>query len=259
MRQPHPDEMLSTGCGVFSLHLARKHESTLRSVRHHIGDRSSIMVAIISCLSQKGGVAKSALARLVAREYAAAGRRVMLADLDTLQSTSLEWSGRRLAASIAPAVPTQSFESIKKSLKSAEGNELLVLDGRGFADRQTAEAAAISGAVLLPTGTSVDDLRPSVRLAHELIAAGLEHRRLVFALCRTGDSARENDEAGQYIRAAGYHCLPEIWPERAGYRQAHDEGRTATEARHPSLRAKAQIFADRLTTTLDKLIWEKTP
>jgi chromosome partitioning protein len=132
------------------------------------------------------------------------------------------------------------------------------LDGRGFADRHTAEAAVASGAVLLPTGTSVDDLRPTVRLAHELIAAGLERRRLIFALCRTGDSARENDEASQYIQAAGYFCLSPVWPERAGYRQAHDEGRTATEARHPSLKFKARIFASALTGTLDTMISEKT-
>jgi chromosome partitioning protein len=212
------------------------------------------MVAVVSCLSQKGGVAKSAVARLVAREYAAAGRRVLIADLDVLQATSKEWSDRRMDAAIFPTVPTQSFETVKAALKGADGVDLLVLDGRGFADRHTADAATASDAILLPTGTGVDDLRPAVRLAHELIAAGVEHRRLVFALCRTGDSVRENDEAGQYIRTAGYFCLAPVWPERAGYRQAHDEGRTATEARHPSLQAKARLFAGALTGTLDTLI-----
>lgn len=215
------------------------------------------MVAVVSCLSQKGGVAKSALARLVAREYAAAGRRVVIGDLDTLQGTSTEWSNRRATAAIFPSVPTHGFESVKKALKASANADLLVLDGRGFADRHTAEAAANSGAILLPTGTSVDDLRPTVRLAHELIAAGIGPKRLVFALCRTGDGARENEEARQYIRAAGYYCLSEVWPERAGYRQAHDEGRTASEARHPSLRAKAKIFADALTGILDTLIWKQ--
>jgi chromosome partitioning protein len=212
------------------------------------------MVAVVSCLSQKGGVAKSAMARLVAREYAATGRRVLIADLDILQGTSKEWSDRRMDAGIFPTVPTQSFETVKAALKGADGADLLVLDGRGFADRHTADAAVASDAILLPTGTSVDDLRPTVRLAHELIAAGVDRRRLVFALCRTGDSTRENDEAGQYIRAAGYFCLAQVWPERAGYRQAHDEGRTATEARHPSLLAKARLFAGALTGTLDTLI-----
>lgn len=214
------------------------------------------MVAVVSCLSQKGGVAKSGLTRLIAREYAAAGRRVLVGDLDTLQGTSTEWSDRRNSAAIFPTVPTQGFESVKKALKASASADLLVLDGRGFANHQTAEAAAASDAIMLPTGTSIDDLRPSIRLAHELIAAGIEHHRLIFALCRTGDGARENDEATLYIRTAGYQCLPQVWPERAGYRQAHDEGRAATEARHPSLRAKAKTFAGALTGALDPLIWK---
>jgi chromosome partitioning protein len=214
------------------------------------------MVAIVACLSQKGGVAKSALARLVAREYGARGRRVLLGDLDTLQSTSTEWADRRHAAGIAPAISACNFETVKKALKEADGLDLLVLDGRGFADMLSIEAASTAGAVVLPTGTAVDDLRPTVRLAHELIEAGIKRKRLLFALCRAGDSVRENEEARQYIEAAGYACLKTTWPERAGYRQAHDEGRTATEVRHPSLKAKAMGFAGELTGVLDTLIWE---
>jgi len=222
-------------------------------------EAQTLMVAVVSCLSQKGGVAKSALARLIAREYASVGRRVMIGDLDTLQATSTEWSNRRNDAAIFPTVPTHGFESVKKAIKAAAGSELLIIDGRGYADRHTAEAAEASDAILLPTGTSVDDLRPTVRLAHELIAAGIERQRIVFALCRTGDGARENADADLYIRSAGYACLSQVLPERAGYRQAHDEGRTATEARHASLRSKAKAFAGALTGVLDTLIWKAKP
>ena len=217
------------------------------------------MVAVVSCLSQKGGVAKSALARLVAREYASAGRRVIIGDLDTLQGTSTEWSNRRNDAAIFPTVPTRGFESVKKAVKGAAASDLLILDGRGYADHHTAEAAEASDAILLPTGTSVDDLRPTVRLAHELIAGGIQPRRVIFALCRTGDGARENADAELYIRTAGYTCLSQVLPERAGYRQAHDEGRTVTEARHPSLRTRAKTFATALTGVLDTLIWKVKP
>jgi len=43
----------------------------------------------------------------------------------------------------------------------------------------------------LPTGLSLDDLRPSVRLAHELIGVGVQACNLAFVLCRTGDSEKE--------------------------------------------------------------------
>jgi chromosome partitioning protein len=146
----------------------------------------------------------------------------------------------------------------QEALKAGAGNDLLILDARGFADQQTVEVAQAANIVLLPTGLSVDDLRPSVRLAHELATAGIPKDNLLFALCRTGDSAREIAEARLFVEQAGYACLRPVWPERAGYRHAHDEGRTGTEARHPSLKAKAEIFAKALTQAIDRHIKEKT-
>ena len=213
------------------------------------------MSAIVSCLSQKGGVGKSALARLVAFEYARRRKRVLLADLDALQATSLEWAERRRAAGLLPAVPAQRCNTAKEAIKAADKVELLVVDGPGFADRQTMEAALASKAVLLPTGLGVDDLRPSVRLAHELVAGGCERKRLVFCLLRTGTGQREIDEARHYLSAANYRVVGETWPEKAGYRQAHDDGRAASEAFHPASRARAKAFIDAVGKVLDGLLW----
>jgi chromosome partitioning protein len=202
-------------------------------------------VLVVGCASQKGGVAKSSLARLLARELATQGRRVLLADLDVLQATSLEWARRRADVGLQPEVRVVRCDSVKQALKQARhaDAECLVLDARGFADAQTLEVAQAAGALLIPSGLGVDDLLPSVRLAHELTRAGIPQARIGMALCRSGDTPSEITEAARYIDEAGYHCLPIAWPERAGYRRAHDEGRVATEARHPSLRAKAQAFA----------------
>jgi chromosome partitioning protein len=202
-------------------------------------------VLVVGCASQKGGVAKSSLARLLARELVGRGRRVLLADLDLLQATSLEWAERREAAGQLPAIRVEGCDSVKQALKRARqaDADCLVLDARGFADPQTLGVAKAADAVLIPSGLAVDDLLPAVRLAHELTRAGVAPRRIGMALCRTGDGEAEVAEATRYIAEAGYHCLAAAWPERAGYRRAHDEGRVATEARHPSLRAKAQAFA----------------
>lgn len=200
---------------------------------------------VVGCASQKGGVAKSALARLLAREFAERGRRVLLADLDVMQATSLEWARRRTEAGYLPAITVEGCETVKQALKRARQAEAdcLVLDARGFADQQTLEVAEAAAAVLIPSGLAVDDLLPAVRLAHELTRAGVTRARIGMALCRAGDAESELAEAKRYIAEAGYHCLANAWPERAGFRRAHDEGRVATEARHPSLRAKAQAFA----------------
>ncbi len=50
------------------------HESTLKIKTLLFTRKSKPMVAVVSCLPQKGAVAKSALAWLIAREYASVGR-----------------------------------------------------------------------------------------------------------------------------------------------------------------------------------------
>ena len=214
---------------------------------------------VVGCASQKGGVAKSSLARLLAREFADRGRRVLLADLDVLQATSLEWAHRRAEAGQRPEVPVERCESVKQALKRARAAhaDCLVLDARGFADPQTLAVAQAADALLIPSGLAVDDLLPAVRLAHELTRAGVPRARIGVALCRAGDAEAEIAEAARYIADAGYCCLRTSWPERAGYRRAHDQGRVATEARHPSLRAKAQAFASAAVAFIEKRVVEE--
>lgn len=201
---------------------------------------------VVGCASQKGGVAKSSLARLLAREYAARGRRVLLADLDGLQATSLEWARRREQAGVKPVFAVERCDDVKEALKRARAAraDCLVLDARGIADAVTLEVARGADAVLIPSGLAVDDLIPAVRLAHELVRSGVPKARIAMALCRAGDAESEIAEARRFVEEAGYRCLGIAWPERAGYRRAHDEGRVGTEARHPSLRARASAFAN---------------
>jgi chromosome partitioning protein len=201
------------------------------------------MPIVVSAISQKGGVGKSAVARLVAREYAASGWSVRVADFDLKQMTSVEWAARRLAAGIEPVIEVQGYASVALALKGASSADLLVMDGRGFADKLSQDMARASHKVLLPTGLSLDDLRPSVRLAHELVGVGVQARNLAFVLCRTGDSEKEIASAREYIEGAGYRCLDASWPERTGYRDAHDQGKAGSEALHSSLRVKAEAVA----------------
>ena len=62
------------------------------------------MTTLIAFVSQKGGVGKSTLSRAVAREAAASGLNVKVADLDTQQGTTVAWHRRRLDAGIEPTV-----------------------------------------------------------------------------------------------------------------------------------------------------------
>ena len=76
------------------------------------------MAVIVGMVSQKGGVGKSTLSRLVAREYALAGWTVKIADLDVSQGTSFNWQSRRLQAGIEPVIPVERFGTVEQALKT---------------------------------------------------------------------------------------------------------------------------------------------
>ena len=196
------------------------------------------MTAIIGLISQKGGVGKSTLARALAREAAAGGLRVKLADLDTQQGTSSNWHRRRLDIGIEPAFSVEAFKTAAQALRIAPDFDLLVLDGPARASSATLEIGRQASLVIQPTGASVDDLHPAVLTFHELVREGVPKIRLVFALCKIGTDAEEG-EARAYIAQAGFETLVGFIPERPAYRQAQNLGLTITETRFPQLNRRA--------------------
>ena len=104
------------------------------------------MGVVVAFVSQKGGVGKSTLARALAREAAAGGLSVKVADLDVQQGTLVNWQRRRLAANRKPGVSVESFRSAESALNGRDTYDLLVLvpSRRRMAcrDRQTHSAPA---------------------------------------------------------------------------------------------------------------------
>ena len=210
------------------------------------------MTIHIGIVSQKGGVGKSTLCRLIACEYAKAGWNVKIADLDVAQGTCYDWQARRMSNKIAPDVPVERFSTITQALKFSHVYDLLVFDGKPYTTTQTLEIANTATLLILPTGLALDDLRPSVLLAGQLAAKGIPTDKVTFAFCRVGESESELHDATQYIQDAGYSILDGAMPEKTGYRRASDLGRSPTETRFPSLNKKADILAqsiiDKITT-----------
>ena len=153
------------------------------------------MGIVIGVVSQKGGVGKSTIARLVAREFAAQDWSVKIGDLDISQATSFKWRARRLQSGVEPDVPIEQFGRVDQALKATGHHDLLVLDGAPHATAATQQIARSSDLVVIPTGLAVDDLEPGVLLAHDLVKAWLSPWRLVFALCRVGTSDPEIAES----------------------------------------------------------------
>lgn len=206
---------------------------------------------ILGFISQKGGVGKSTLARLVAREYAAAGWNVKIADLDPGQGTSYKWLHRRMQGQFEPDIAVERFRNVDRAIPFAAHYDLFIFDGPAYSNSGTLAIANASDLVVLPTGLCVDDMEPAVLLAHELAANGVPGEKITFAFCRVGESNAELAESRSYVAKAGYACLDAALPERTAYRRATDEGKALTECQFPTLRLKAddvaQAIMDRLS------------
>lgn len=210
------------------------------------------MAIKIAIASQKGGVGKSSCARLIAREFAAQGWAVKIADLDIQQGTSFHWHKERAANKVKPEIRAEVFTSVAQALKDADNFDLFIMDGAPAASSATRDMAKAADLVLLPTGLSNDDLRPQILLAHELIKAGVRADRLFFVLWRVGDSTVEIRDARDYIEQAGYRVLDGEVPDRTDYRRASDRGKAFTETSHKSLNVRADMVAQSIVDAIDQ-------
>ena len=200
---------------------------------------------LVSFVSQKGGVGKSTLARLFAVGAAHRGMKTLLADFDLEQLTCVEWNALRLRGAIEPEIDARPFKSLKKLRKSDEAFDMIVADTRGLADDLTRELAEDSEVVFLPTGTTGDDLRPTLALARKIARQGAEGR-IVLVLSKVGRSDRQLEIARDAIDASGFELLPAQWPLRDGFQADLDAGRAGREARNPYLREMAEAMEQAL-------------
>jgi|SRR5208282_1466892 len=205
---------------------------------------------IISLISQKGGVGKSALARLLAVEFAKAGWSVKIADLDSAQGTATKWKARRDRAKLQPDIAVEKFRTVERALDEAPRYDLLILDGPAHAEKGGLVMARRSDLVLMPTGYSLDDMEAQIEAAYELEAAGIPADRVCFVFCRAVASSAEDKDARAYLQKARVNVLDPVFPELASVRQGHAEGRAASEVPFRTVQEKVavlvQAVADRL-------------
>ena len=163
----------------------------------------------------------------------------MLADFDLEQLTCVEWNALRLSHEVEPDIDARAFKTLKKLRKSEETLDVIVVDTRGLADELSREIAEDSDVVFLPTGTSGDDLRPTLALARKLAKHGADGR-LVIVLSKVGRSETQLARAIETIEESGFELLSEHWPLRDGFQADLDIGRAGREARNPYLREAAE-------------------
>ena len=226
--------------------LACQHASMLNEGEKH-------MAILVGMVSQKGGVGKSTLARLLACAFAAQDWDVKIADLDLSQGTSFQWRSRRLENAIEPDIPVEQFGRVDQALKIADQYDLLIFDGAPHSSKATQDIAQASDLVVLPTGLAVDDLQPAVLLAHDLVKHLVTRSHIAFVLCRVGHSTAEINDARAYLEQAGYSVLQGSLPEQVAYRRASDEGRALSETRYSSLNQRSEELAQSMVDKISEL------
>lgn len=205
----------------------------------------------IGVISQKGGVGKSTLVRAIATEYAKHEYKVLVADMDTSQTTVTTWGADRLRNEIEPRVYAEPFSKINDLEKHKANYDLAVIDGAPASNRQTLEIANVSDLIILPTKVTLDDLRPQIRLAHELQKRGVERKKMAFVLSMVGKSSAEIQGAKEYIEEAGYKCLGAI-PQKDSIGQAHDTGRSALETPFPTVNRAVDKVIETIVSEVQK-------
>jgi chromosome partitioning protein len=211
------------------------------------------MALIVGVVSQKGGVGKSTISRLVACNYSANEWLVKIADMDLSQGTCTSWNRRRLQNEIEPKVAVEQFASVKDALKQADQYDMIVFDGAPHSTSKTLEIAQVSSLVILPTGMALDDLEPTIKLAHELKKHKVNPQKIAIAFSRIGSSDAEFAEASAYVEASGYYLLDGALYEKTAIRRASDEGKCATETSFRTINEKADILVQSIVNRIDEL------
>jgi chromosome partitioning protein len=207
---------------------------------------------VVGVVSQKGGVGKSTLCQLIAREAAISGKHAKILDFDVKQMTSTDWVRARLERDLAPAIKAEPTKNVEKALKHAKGYDLVLLDGAPGSPKRTGELMLACDLIILPTGASRADLVPTLSLARRIGEMKLAADGPIFALCRVF-TAPEVAEARATIGDAGFEAFDGELIERPGYRQAQNLGRSPTETAFPSLNDKARLLA---RSILSRLAWD---
>ena len=196
-------------------------------------------MTVIAFISQKGGVGKSTLSQALAVEAKKQKINVLLADCDSQQATSLEWS------KIKGKVPCQVFQQVKDIWPLSKNYELIIIDGPARTSAGTLEIAKHADLLIQPTGASRADLVPAVKEFNALKKAGINQKKLLFVLNHIGSPA-EGEIAFDYLKDTGYSYLPISLPEKVSFRSIQNEGKAITQISYKTLRRKVKKLIENI-------------
>lgn len=184
---------------------------------------------IIACLSQKGGVGKSTLARLIATAYAAHDQAVGIMDFNGAQETSTFWARQRQAAGIKPQVHAEVATQANR-MRTDKRFDIIVADGRPDSPDVTLSIALTADLVIVPTSVTVDDLVPQLRFARELVAKGVKQNKILFVINRVTENKLLIQDSISFI-GDEFKVAATTLPYRDAFIRCHTAGYSVGEVK----------------------------
>ncbi|NKX37347.1 ParA family protein [Rhodobacteraceae bacterium R_SAG4] len=184
---------------------------------------------IIACLSQKGGVGKSTIARLIATAYAAHDTRVAIYDFNGTQETSTFWSRQRKSNEIEPAVHAEVATQANR-MRSDLRFDVIVADGRPDSPDITLSIAREADFIVVPTSVTMDDLVPQLRFARELVTRGVPKERILFVVNRVTENKLLIKDAYDFI-GEEFAIASASLPYRDAFIRCHTAGFSVGEVK----------------------------
>jgi chromosome partitioning protein len=191
---------------------------------------------VVSLSSRKGGAGKSTICVHLAVAAEARGLRTAIFDLDPQASAAL-WSDHR-GEPIPAVVPAQA-PRLKSLLKQAVdgGADLVLLDTPPHADGVSADAGAVSDAILIPCRPSAFDLDAIGATVRVALASRKPCWVVINAAPIQGSEVAETRAA---LEAASVQVSPVVIHQRKAFSARAHRGRTAGEI-EPDSKAAAEI------------------
>lgn len=198
-----------------------------------------LSVKVVSLLSRKGGSGKTTLAIHLAVLAQAAGKRVLLIDLDPQGSAAAWWQAR---AESTPQLEQADPGGLAALIEAArkDGVDLVLIDTRPSVEADAVQVAALSDFVLVPTRPAILDLR-AILATLDIIKGSRTRAAIVLNACQAPRGVGEasiTSDARTALKAFGVAVAPTMIVQRAALSHALVGGMAASETEPEGKAAK---------------------